>query len=79
MGGPKSAAAKADQVICHGGHGTVSAALLKGRPLLLLPLNLEQRMLAARGFAERHAGFEVQGIPGRFATLVEKLFASEAV
>ena len=35
-------------VICHSGHGTVSAALLAGKPLLVLPLNIEQRMLAAR-------------------------------
>lgn len=110
-----AAVAKADLVVCHSGHGTISAALLKGRPLLLLPLNMEQRMLsarvmemgaglaapalapegmrqkfqrllaepafteAARGFAERHAGFEVQGIPGRFVTLVERLLASEAL
>ena len=35
-------------VLCHSGHGTVSAALLAGRPVLALPLNLEQRMLAVR-------------------------------
>ena len=106
--------AKADLVVCHAGHGTVSAALLKGKPLLLLPLNMEQRMLAARvvemgagmaapalapegmrqkfqrllaeptfseaakGFAERHADFDVKGVPTRFVTLVERLLASEA-
>jgi UDP-N-acetylglucosamine:LPS N-acetylglucosamine transferase len=43
-----SAVAKADLVICHSGHGTISAALLGGKPLLLLPLNMEQRMLSAR-------------------------------
>jgi len=37
-----------DLVICHAGHGTSSASLLAGRPLLVLPLNLEQRMVAAR-------------------------------
>ena len=42
------AVAKADLVICHSGHGTISAALLGGKPLLLLPLNMEQRMLSAR-------------------------------
>lgn len=42
------AVADADLVICHAGHGTISAALLGGKPLLLLPLNMEQRMLAAR-------------------------------
>ncbi|HEY1773095.1 MAG TPA: glycosyltransferase [Gammaproteobacteria bacterium] len=42
------AVAKSDLVICHSGHGTISAALLAGKPLLLLPLNMEQRMLSAR-------------------------------
>ena len=42
------AARESDLVICHAGHGTVSTALLGGKPLLLLPLNIEQRMLAAR-------------------------------
>lgn len=109
------AVADAELVICHAGHGTVSASLLAGRPLLLLPLNIEQRMLsarvmesgaglaapalapdgmrqkfqrlmaepgitrAARGFAERYAGLEVEHIPERFAVLVEKLLASEAL
>lgn len=44
----KAAVAAADVVICHSGHGTVSAALLAGKPLLLLPLNMEQRMISAR-------------------------------
>lgn len=33
-------------VICHGGHGTVTGTLLAGTPLLLLPRQAEQRMLA---------------------------------
>jgi len=109
-----TALAKAELVICHSGHGTISAALLAGKPLLLLPLNMEQRMLSvrvmqmgaglsapalapegmrqklqrllgepaftekARGFAEHHAGFNVQAIPERFAVLAERLIASEA-
>jgi UDP:flavonoid glycosyltransferase YjiC (YdhE family) len=44
----RAAVAAADLVVCHSGHGTVSAALLAGKPLLLLPLNMEQRMLSAR-------------------------------
>ena len=39
---------ESDLIICHSGHGTISTALLGGKPLLLLPLNIEQRMLAAR-------------------------------
>jgi UDP:flavonoid glycosyltransferase YjiC (YdhE family) len=44
----RAAMAGADLVVCHSGHGTISAALLAGKPLLLLPLNMEQRMLSAR-------------------------------
>lgn len=44
----KRAVADADLVVCHSGHGTISAALLGGKPLLLLPLNMEQRMLSVR-------------------------------
>lgn len=108
-----AAVAKADLVICHSGHGTISAALLGGKPLLLLPLNMEQRMLsarvmqagaglaapalvpegvqqkfqrllaepafteAARAFAERYVSLKVETIPERFATLAERLIASE--
>jgi hypothetical protein len=44
----RTAIAAAEAVICHSGHGTISAALLAGKPLLLLPLNMEQRMLSTR-------------------------------
>ena len=39
-----------DMVICHAGHGTMAAALLFGRPLVLLPEDrqLEQVMIAKR-------------------------------
>jgi len=109
----RAAVTGADLVICHSGHGTISAALRAGKPLLLLPLNMEQRMLsarvmeigaglaapaltpegmqqkfqrlltepaftvAARAFAERYAGLEVETIPERFAALAERLIASE--
>lgn len=108
----RQAAKESDLIICHAGHGTVSTALLRGKPLLLLPLNIEQRMLAARvagmgaglaapalapagmrekflrllaepaftaaarSFAERYAGLEVEKNPERFAALVEKLLGS---
>lgn len=39
---------QADLVICHGGHGTVAAALLAGLPVLMLPLQLEQMILTQR-------------------------------
>lgn len=35
-----------DAVICHAGHETVVAALLAGRPVLLIPLQMEQYALA---------------------------------
>lgn len=38
----------ADSVVCHGGHGLVSAALLAGKPVLAVPTHLEQYMLAER-------------------------------
>lgn len=37
-----------DAAICHAGHGTVSAMLLAGKPLLLLPMHLEQFLLSKR-------------------------------
>ena len=38
-------------VISHGGHGATASTLLAGRPLLILPRNLEQRLLAHRARA----------------------------
>lgn len=37
-----------DLAICHGGTGTVSAMLLAGKPLLVLPTQMEQQMTARR-------------------------------
>lgn len=37
-----------DVAVCHAGHGTVSAMLLAGKPLLLLPMQLEQFLLSKR-------------------------------
>lgn len=39
-------AAECDVVVCHSGLGTVAAALRAGKPLLLLPAQLEQYLLA---------------------------------
>lgn len=39
-------AEQSDLVICHAGHGTISGMLLKSVPLLLLPKQLEQWILA---------------------------------
>src|SRR5205823_4327822 len=35
-------------VVCHANHGTVVAALLEGKPLVMLPSQLEQAMTARR-------------------------------
>jgi UDP:flavonoid glycosyltransferase YjiC (YdhE family) len=43
---PKYFVSQSDLVICHAGHGTVSRLLLGGKPLLLLPLHLEQMIIA---------------------------------
>lgn len=42
-----AAARECDAAICHSGHGTTSALLLAGRPLLLLPMQLEQFLLSS--------------------------------
>lgn len=44
----KQASEECDLALCHGGAGTVSAMLLAGRPLLLLPMQLEQHLMACR-------------------------------
>jgi UDP:flavonoid glycosyltransferase YjiC (YdhE family) len=49
------AAAECDFGICHAGHGTTCELLLKGKPLLLLPMHLEQH-LTARQVSEVGAG-----------------------
>src|SRR5207237_282433 len=49
------ATAECDLVICHAGSGTVGASLLAGRPLVLMPLHLEQS-LTARNVVKLGAG-----------------------
>ncbi len=44
-----------DLVMCHAGHGTVALALLTGRPLLLLPIDVEQ-VLTSRNVVTYGAG-----------------------
>ncbi|MGO9446673.1 MAG: glycosyltransferase [Thiobacillaceae bacterium] len=44
----QEALGSADAVICHGGMGTVSSALLAGKPVLTLPLHSEQRITGER-------------------------------
>jgi UDP:flavonoid glycosyltransferase YjiC (YdhE family) len=44
----KLAASECDFGVCHAGHGTICELLLMGKPLLLLPMQLEQHLLASR-------------------------------
>ncbi|WP_455203509.1 glycosyltransferase [Kaarinaea lacus] len=54
----KQIAKECDLVICHAGHGMVSAMLLAGCPILLLPMHLEQ-MLLAHNVANLKAGIMI--------------------
>ncbi len=51
-------AAECDAVVCHSGLGTVTATLRAGKPLLLLPAQLEQYLLA-RNVGKLGAGLTV--------------------
>ena len=50
-----SAASGTDLVICHAGHGSICAALLAGKPLLLVP-TVQEQMLSARNVEALGAG-----------------------
>lgn len=43
-----AAGKQCDAAVCHAGHGTASAMLLAGKPVLLLPMQLEQFLLSRR-------------------------------
>jgi UDP:flavonoid glycosyltransferase YjiC (YdhE family) len=55
----KRAASECDFGVCHAGHGTICELLLKGKPLLLLPIHLEQYLVAQR-VSEAGAGVVVE-------------------
>ncbi|SDM77607.1 UDP:flavonoid glycosyltransferase YjiC, YdhE family [Methylobacterium phyllostachyos] len=67
---------EADLVICQGGHGTVSRALLHGVPLLVIPLARDQADNAAR-IALRGAGLRLPATAGAdaIAASVHRLLA----
>ncbi|MDH5435205.1 MAG: hypothetical protein OEX83_00460 [Gammaproteobacteria bacterium] len=44
----KLAAEQCDAAICHAGHGTVAAFLIEGKPLIMLPTQLEQSIMTGR-------------------------------
>lgn len=68
--------AEADLVVCQGGHGTVSRALLHGVPLLVIPLARDEADNAAR-IAERGAGLclPAGASETEIATTVRRLLA----
>lgn len=107
------AAREADLLICHGGHGAIATALLAGTPLLLLPRQSEQRLLAgqvrklgaglplpsdaadygaairrllaeggfaaaAKAFAERHAGHDIDVAAAAIADGCDAVLAGPA-
>ena len=47
-----------DACICHAGHGTVAAMLLAGKPLLMLPMHIEQ-LIVARNVNTMGAGLYI--------------------
>ena len=57
----RTAVEECDFVVCHAGSGTVAATLLGGKPLLLLPMHLEQLLLSMR-VVELGAGLFVEEI-----------------
>ncbi|HEY3859707.1 MAG TPA: nucleotide disphospho-sugar-binding domain-containing protein [Gammaproteobacteria bacterium] len=74
----RAAVTQAEAVVCHSGHGTISAALLAGKPLLLLPLNMEQRMLSAR-VMQMGAGLAAPALaPEGMQTKFKRLMAEPA-
>jgi len=79
-----------DVVICHAGHETVVPALLAGRPVLLIPLHMEQYALACRveaqGIGELVAPDDLAKLPQALKRLLEpsciertRIFASKYV
>jgi UDP:flavonoid glycosyltransferase YjiC (YdhE family) len=70
----KRAAAECDFCVCHGGHGTTCELLLMGKPLLLLPMQLEQYLMARR-VSDAGAGViaDRDGPDGGFKAAVEKI------
>ncbi len=72
-----AACREADAVICHAGHGTVSAALLAGLPVALLPTQQEQRMLA-NALLEYGLGvaIDARANPGQCAMALRELLTN---
>lgn len=69
----------AELVVCHGGHGTIAAALLGGIPLLLLPTQLEQLLPSIKLRDFGLATFvDPAGAPGAVRQALEEALRNEA-
>ncbi len=70
------AAAECDLAILNGGHGTLAAMLLAGKPSFLLPLYWEQLMQARRARQEGFADLADPGNPTAVETKLRQVLAS---
>lgn len=71
---------RCDLVICHGGIGTTAGALDKAKPVLLLPMQKEQLMLALRVASQKLGGYLLPGFTaGDLCAAVAALRASSAI
>lgn len=69
-------AAQADAVLCHAGAGTVHAALLQGRPLVMLPMQAEQLLTARRVQAAGAGALLLEGeVPAQLPALLHAAVA----
>ena len=73
------ATAQSDLVVCHGGHGTTAASLLAGRPVLMLPLHVEQGLLGYN-VTRRGLGMMASGANGKpdYGGLINRMLATPA-
>lgn len=69
-------AAQADAVLCHAGAGTVHAALLQGRPVVMLPMQAEQLLTARRVQAAGAGALLLEGeVPAQLPALLHAAVA----
>ena len=73
------ACAQADLIVCHSGLGTVNAALAAGKPLLLMPQQLEQ-LLMAKCVEQLGAGISLRPDMSQrvFSNAIENLLAMDS-
>jgi UDP:flavonoid glycosyltransferase YjiC (YdhE family) len=71
----KQAADECDAAVCHGGSGATSSLLLDGRPMLLLPMHVEQYLFARR-VVQLGAGIMAGAVAGTdYRGFIERLLA----